>query len=66
MSATKARYSYPFQGELVSFLAGVEQGEAVDEIQTQRFYEEYEHYVNRGGNSYIKQKVQKLKDKNLI
>lgn len=51
---------------LVSFLAGVEQGKAIDEIQRQRFWEEYEHYVNGGGNSYIKQKVERLKEKGLL
>lgn len=48
---------------LVSFLAKVEQDKAVDEIETERFWEEYEHYVDDlDGNSYIKQKVQKLKN----
>lgn len=46
---------------LVSFLAKTETGGAKDEIETQRFWEEYEHYLQQGGNSYIKQKVEKLK-----
>ena len=51
---------------LVRFLSDVEKGVAIDEIQTARFWEEYEHYEKQGGNSYIHQKVEKLKAKNLI
>lgn len=46
---------------LVSYLAKVESGGVTDEIETQRFWEEYEHYTQNGGNSYIRQKVDKLK-----
>lgn len=46
---------------LVSYLAKVEHEGPADEIETQRFWEEYEHYVQGGGNSYIRQKVDKLK-----
>ena len=46
---------------LVSFLAKAESGGALDEIETQRFWEEYQHYTEIGGNSYIKNKVEKLK-----
>lgn len=45
---------------LVSYLAKAEDGGARDEIETQRFWEEYEHYTSQGGNSYIKEKVKKL------
>lgn len=45
---------------LVPFLAGVERGNPVDEIEKERFWEEYQHYVEIGGNSYIKSKVEKL------
>lgn len=51
---------------LVSFLSDVEQGGYIDEIETQRFWEQYEHYEKQGGNSYIHQKVEKLKAKNLL
>lgn len=51
---------------LVSFLAGVEQGKAIDEIQTQRFWEELQHYEKQGGNGYIHQKVERLKSKGLL
>lgn len=46
---------------LVRFLADVEQGNVIDEIEKERFYEEYKHYTDLGGNSYIKEKVDKLK-----
>lgn len=46
---------------LVLFLSDVERGKVIDEIELARFYEEYEHYQSKGGNSYIKHKVEKLK-----
>lgn len=46
---------------LVRFLADIEQGEELDEIEKKRFWENYEQYVTLGGNSYIKEKVNKLK-----
>lgn len=45
---------------LVPFLSKVERGEAVDEIELERFHEEYTFYTNHGGNSYIKSRVAKL------
>lgn len=51
---------------LVRFLADVEQGNKVDEIEKERFYETYEHYIKIGGNSYITDKVQKLKKENKL
>lgn len=46
---------------LVRFLADVEQGNQLDEIEKERFYETYEHYIKNGGNSYIKDKVARLR-----
>jgi len=46
---------------LVSFLSDVERGKRPDEIELERFCEQYQHYQNSGGNSYIKAKVEKLK-----
>lgn len=46
---------------LVRFLADVEQGNKIDEVEKERFYETYEHYTKAGGNSYIHDKVEKLK-----
>ena len=45
---------------LVPFLSKVERGEPVDEIELERFHEEYTFYTNHGGNSYIKSRVAKL------
>lgn len=45
---------------LVTFLAGVERGQEHDEIELERFHEEYGHYKKIGGNSYIAAKVAKL------
>ena len=46
---------------LVSFLAKADKDNNLDEIEVERFWEQYEHYSNMGGNSYIKSKVDKLK-----
>lgn len=46
---------------LVRFLADVEQGEKIDEVERARFWENYDLYQSMGGNSYIKEKVDKLK-----
>ena len=46
---------------LVRFLADAEQGNEIDEIEKERFYEVYEHYTKKGGNSYIHDKYDKLK-----
>ena len=51
---------------LVGFLSDVEKGAMIDEIQKERFYEQYEHYQKAGGNSYIKQKVEQLQAKNYL
>lgn len=47
---------------LVSILADIERGNSPDEIEMARFWERYEHYTNQGGNTYIKRKVDKLKE----
>lgn len=46
---------------LVPFLSKIERGEPVDEIELERFHEEFTFYVDHGGNSYIKSRVDKLK-----
>lgn len=51
---------------LVRFLADVEQGNTIDEIEKERFYETYEHYSKLGGNSYIHDKVEKLRKENKL
>ena len=47
---------------IVPFLARLERGEAVSDIEVERFHEEYTWYTEHGGNSYIKDKVQKLRN----
>lgn len=55
---------------LVTFLAENEKlgdrGEQKSEMELQRFWEEYEHYEQHGGNSYIHEKVQKQKSKGYL
>lgn len=48
---------------LVRFLADIEQGNEIDEVELQRFWEVYEHYTSPKlkGNSYVQEKVEKLK-----
>ena len=46
---------------LVPFLSKVERGEPIDEIELERFHEEYAFYIEHGGNSYVKRRVDKLK-----
>ena len=52
---------------LVRFLGDVERDNAdILPQEYQRFWEEYEHYINSKGNSYIKEWVAKLKKKELL
>ena len=51
---------------LVSVLTEMDKGQWVDEIERERFWEQYEHYSKIGGNSYIKRKVEELKEKKII
>ena len=45
---------------LVRYLSDIERGEIITEVESERFWEQYEHYSNAGGNSYIKTKIEKL------
>lgn len=45
---------------IVRFLADIEQGNEVDEVEKERFYELYQRYKELGGNSYVEHKVEKL------
>lgn len=51
---------YSDKNFLVRFLADIEQGNEVDEVEKERFYEVYKDYKELGGNSYISHKVEKL------
>ena len=46
---------------LVRVLSDIEAGQQIDDVQLLRFWERYEHYLKAGGNSYIREKVDKLK-----
>jgi len=45
---------------IVRFLADIEQGNQIDEVERERFYEIYQRYKELGGNSYVSHKVEKL------
>ena len=47
---------------LVHVLSRVERGDQLDDIELERFWEQYEHYIKNGGNSYIKRRVEQLKE----
>ena len=51
---------------LVRCLSDVEKGEKMSEIEAERFWEQYEHYIASGGNTYIKNKVVKLQEEGKI
>ena len=51
---------------LVNFLSDLEQGIPKTEIQKQRAYEVYEEYVNHNGNSYVHDKWEECRMKNLL
>ena len=51
---------------LVLFMADLERNEKPDEVEILRFEEQYEYYVKKGGNSYIKKKYNKLKEENKL
>lgn len=61
--AVKANELGSCKNFLVRFLADVEQGQAIDEIELERFYEVYGRYTSPelDGNSYIHEKVERLK-----
>lgn len=45
---------------LVRCLGDFEHGNKISDVEQERFWEEYEHYLKIGGNSYIKHRVEKL------
>ena len=45
---------------IVRCIADIERGEVMAETEKERFYEQYEHYIKKGGNTYIKAKVERL------
>lgn len=51
---------------LVARFGEIERGDVLDEITRQRVYEEYEHYMALGGNSYIHSRFEELKRKGCL
>jgi len=45
---------------LVAELAELDKGLNIDDVEMIRFYEQYDHYLKVGGNSYIKRKVEAM------
>ena len=46
---------------LVRCLADIEKGDGMTETELERFWEQYDHYTHNGGNTYIVERVNKLK-----
>lgn len=51
---------------LVRCLGDFEHGVKLSDIEQERFWEEYEHYLRNGGNSYVKHRVDKLQSENKL
>lgn len=52
---------------LVVCMAKIEStGNKLDAVEEQRFFENYETYIEKGGNSYIKHKVEELQKRGLL
>lgn len=51
---------------IILFISKVSNGETIEDIELQRFYDLYKHYLDEGENSYIKSKVEELKDKKYL
>ena len=51
---------------LVRCLGDFENGVKLSDIEQERFWEEYEHYLRNGGNSYVKHRVEKLQAENKL
>lgn len=51
---------------LVRCLKDIERGTQLSEVELERFWEQYSHYEEKGGNSYIKKKVEQLEKEGLF
>ena len=51
---------------LVTTIGNIESGRNIDNTELQRFWETYDFYIMHGGNSYIREKVHKLKERELL
>lgn len=48
---------------LVARLSELEKGKPLEGIEKERFYDQYEHYKKHGGNSYITQWFEDMKER---
>lgn len=46
---------------LVQTLAEIDRNGYIDGVSKARFYEQYEHYIKGGGNSFVKEEFQRMK-----
>ena len=51
---------------LINFLSDLENGAQKTDVQIKRTYEIYERYTKNGGNSYVHDKWEEVKNKNLL
>lgn len=51
---------------LINFLSDLENGVQKTDVQIKRTYEIYERYTKNGGNSYVHDKWEEVKNKNLL
>ena len=51
---------------LVRCIADFENGDKLSETELERFWEQYSYYIQKGGNTYIKHKVERLQEKGIL
>jgi len=51
---------------LINFLSDIELGNRKTDIQIKRAYEIYERYTKNGGNSYVHDRWEEIKNKGLL
>lgn len=51
---------------LVARLSEIESGHKMNDIEAERFWEQYEHYQKIGGNSYVHEKIEKFKSSGIL
>ena len=51
---------------LVTQISAIDRGEHMTDTQAERFWEQFEHYKQTGGNSYIKHKVETMQQEGKI
>lgn len=51
---------------LVRCIADIERGQDMSETEAERFWEQYDYYIKSGKNTYVKNKVEKLRKEGRI